>query len=84
MMKIVAEGFGTLERYAAAATVSEKDVLSEISKVSEWQLSSLDELCLFRSYIVARASQGQNIQHLLLAAVEGGRNRGCRFCGHTI
>ncbi len=81
MMKIVAEGFGTLERYAAAATVSEKDVLSEISKVSEWQLSSLDELCLFRSYIVARASQGQNIQHLLLAAVEGGATGAVGFAG---
>lgn len=81
MMKIVAEGFGTLERYAAAATVSDKDVLASVNKEAEEHLSSLDELCLLRSYVVARAAQGQNVQHLLLAAVEGAATGAVGFAG---
>lgn len=81
MMKIVAEGFGTLERYAAAATVSDKDVLASVNKEAEEHLSSLDELCLLRSYVVARTAQGQNVQHLLLAAVEGAATGAVGFAG---
>lgn len=81
MMKIVAEGFGTLERYAAAATVSEGDVLASVNKKSKKPLSSLDEFCLLRSYIVSEAAHSQNIQHLLLAAVEGGATGAVGFAG---
>lgn len=81
MMRVVADGFGALERAAAAATVSEQQVLGAFESADNVKLSSLDEVCLLRGYDVARVANGQNISHTLAALVEGGATGVVGFAG---
>lgn len=81
MMKIIAEGFGALERMAAAATVSEAQVLGALKGLSEDEITSLSDVCLLRAYEVSRVANSQNYQHTLAALIEGGATGAVGFAG---
>lgn len=81
-MKVVGEGFSAVERMAAAATVSEHDVLSALNGAySGDALGSLDEICLLRAYRVAQVANKQNYQHTIAALIEGGATGAVGFSG---
>lgn len=81
MMKIVADGFGVLERMAAAATVSAPQVLDALKELTEDDITSLSDICMLRAYEVARIANGQNYQHTLAALIEGGATGAVGFAG---
>lgn len=71
-LKVVANGFGTLEKYAANATVSEKTIVNKIGKTTKLNsITSLDEICLARSYNIAKIVQTYKKQDISIAALEG-------------
>lgn len=72
-MKVVADGFGTLEKQAAKFTISESTIVKKINKISqEADITSLDEVCLSRSYKIAKSVNMYRTQDLVLALAEGG------------
>ena len=81
MMEVVADGFGVLERAAAAAAVSDQLALDAFRESGGFELSSLDEICFLRAYEVARVAGAQNIQHTLAAFLEGGVTGAVGFTG---
>lgn len=81
MMKIVAEGFGTLERMASVATVSENQVLAAFGGAAGNGPTRLGDICLMRAYDVARVANSQNYQHILAAFAEGGATGAVGFAG---
>ena len=71
-MKYITEGFTALEEQAARFTVSEKSVLKTINKNrTNFTISSLDEICLLRSYEVAKVVNSFKGRELLTATAEG-------------
>lgn len=71
-MEIATSGFKTIEERAVRFSVSADSVLSTVNEtVEDCRVESIDELCLLRSYDVARAAQSYRLHHLGLAAVEG-------------
>lgn len=77
-----ADGFDKLEEQAARMTVGRKFALRSINAgPQEEKVSSLDEICLLRSYEVAKAANKTYGQHMGAAAVEGGATGAVGFWG---
>lgn len=73
IMSVVANGFQTIEDYAAKYTISEKSILGKINKHSKTvKVESLDEICLVRSYDIAKAVNSSKGKGIISAAIEGG------------
>lgn len=81
-LEVAAEGFGKLEEQASKATVGRDYVLQRIDagKQSE-KVSELDEICLLRSYDVARVVADERLQHMGIALAEGGGTGAAGFWG---
>ncbi|MGN0169207.1 MAG: EcsC family protein [Lachnospiraceae bacterium] len=72
-MKVIAEGFGILEKQAAKLTVSERTIVKKVNDVSkDLEITSLEEVCLARSYNISKLVNGYRTQDLGLALAEGG------------
>lgn len=72
-MKVVIEGFGILEKQAAKLTVSEPSIIKKINGVTkDVEVTSLDEVCLARSYDISKLVGKYKTQDLGLALAEGG------------
>ena len=81
-MKVAVEGFGILEKQAAKLTVSENIIVKKINKVSkDVNVTSMDEVCLARSYDIAKLVNKYKTQDLSLALVEGGATGYFGFAG---
>ncbi len=81
-MKIVAEGFGAIEKQAASASVSSDYVVNQINRgKQEQKVSSIEEICLLRSNDVARVAGAERAGHLSLAFVEGAATGAPGFAG---
>lgn len=81
-LKYAAEGFQTLEEYAARATVSEKTVLKKINKTLDGkEISRLDEVCFARSYEISHIVGNYKRSHVLTATVEGAATGALGFAG---
>ena len=81
-LKYAAEGFQTLEEYAARATVNEKTVLKKINKTLEWyEITRLDEVCFARSYEISRIVGNYKRSHVLTATVEDAATGAFGFAG---
>lgn len=77
-----AEGFGRLEEQAARMTVGREFALHAINSGTQGErVSSLDEVCMLRSYDVAKAANATYGQHMGAAAVEGGLTGAAGFWG---
>ena len=71
-MELVGEAFNSLEQFAAKATLSEGYIVSHIDKeCSNNTITSLDEICLARSYEVSRFVEKAQQADVLAAMVEG-------------
>lgn len=81
-LKYVAEGFTTLEEYAARATVNEKTVLKKINKNIDGDgITRLDEVCFARSYDISRIVGNYKKSHVLTATLEGAATGAFGFAG---
>lgn len=73
MMNIIATGFKTLEELAARISLSEKQILRKVNKYSSnLELTKLNEICLVRSYDLAKLVSKYKNQDKFAAAIEGG------------
>ena len=81
-MKVAVEGFEILEKQAAKLTVSENTIVKKINEVSkDVDITSIDEVCLARSYDISKLVNKYKTQDLGLALVEGGATGYFGFAG---
>lgn len=72
-MKVVADGFGILEKYAAKATVSESYIVKKVASTTKQNnITCLDEVCFARSYNLSKLVADFKKRDLGLALLEGG------------
>lgn len=71
--KILKDGFTILEEQAAKFTLSESTVLQKVQDLNpDYTFHKIDELCILRSYEVAKLVEQYKSKDILLAAAEGG------------
>lgn len=81
-MTILADGFKVIEENAAKASVSEKGVITSINKsYPKSELEDFDEICLMRSYRLAKVVSNYKKKDLLLAFSEGAATGTFGFAG---
>lgn len=77
-----ATGFKQLEEYAARSTVGRDYVLQRINSGKQKErVEELEEICMLRSYDVAKIANNESLQHLAIAFVEGGSTGAAGFAG---
>ncbi len=81
MMKLVEDGFKTIEEQASKYSISEKQILNRINKKSEYKINNLNEICLMRSYDIATLVNSYKTQDLLAAIIEGAGTGALGFLG---
>lgn len=72
MMNVIGSGFKTVEEQAAKFSVSEKQILNKVNKFTTYEITRLDEICLMRSYDLAKLVNTYKNQDMFAAAIEGG------------
>ncbi len=81
-MKVVADGFGVVEKYAANMTLSESAVIKNANKLTQKNtIESLDEICLLRAYSVGKGVSKYKKMDLGIALVEGAATGAFGFAG---
>ncbi len=81
-MKVVAEGFNVLEKQAAKITISETSIVKTINKsLDDNKITTLEEVCLARSYDISKAVNIYKMQDIGLAFLEGGATGYFGFAG---
>ena len=71
-MKVVAQGFKVVEEQAARFTISEQQILKKINSAGKgYDIKSLDEICLVRSYDIDRILAAHMRNNLGAAFAEG-------------
>lgn len=81
MMDLVGKGFKTIEEQAARFSINEKQIVAKINKKSKTQITSIEEICLVRSYDISKALSNNKWQDILAAATEGGATGALGFAG---
>lgn len=81
MMDLVGKGFKTIEEQAARFSISEKQIVAKINKNSKTQISSVEEICLVRSYDIAKSLSGYKWQDYISAILEGAGTGAAGFWG---
>lgn len=73
MMKIVATGFKVIEEQAVKFSISEVSTLKKMNQYSTNRtLTQIEEICLLRSYDIAKLISKYKGQDIFAAAIEGG------------
>lgn len=81
-MKVVVEGFEILEKQATKMTVSESLIVKKVNDVlKDLEVTSLEEVCLARSYDISKLVNKYRTQDLGLALLEGGATGYFGFAG---
>ena len=80
-MKVIGNGFDAIEEQAARFSVNEKQILTKIKKHSTCDITRLDEICLVRSYDLAKLVNTYKGQDTFAAAIEGGGTGAFGFWG---
>lgn len=81
-MKVVAEGFGVLEKETAKLAVAENTIIKQINEASQGvEIDSIDAICLARGYDISKIVSGYKTQDRMLALVEGGATGVFGFAG---
>jgi len=71
-LDVLGKGFQTLEQVAAKVTLSEKDIINRVNPIVEGnEITSLDEICLARSYDLVRLVDKAKFVDIIAALVEG-------------
>lgn len=82
MMNIVGNGFKAVEEQAVRFSVNEKYILDKINKTyPHYQIETLDEICLVRSYDLAKIVNDYRGNDILAAMIEGGGTGAFGFWG---
>ena len=81
MMKLVGEGFKTIEEQASKYSINEEEIIKRINKKSKNKINSLDEVCLLRSYEIAKVVNNYKTQDIIAAAIEGASTGFFGFAG---
>lgn len=81
-MNVIGEGFKIIEEQAARFSISEETIIKEVNGiVSDNEITKLDEICLARSYDLARLVNQYKSRDLIVVAVEGGATGVFGFAG---
>lgn len=80
-MKIIAEGFQTIEEQTAKHFISEPQLLQSIQSVSGQHISSVEEICLIRCYDIAKVANKNMSTNYFLSVFEGGGTGVLGFVG---
>lgn len=71
-MKVVADGFGVLEKQASKMAVNEKTIVNKVNAVSkDVEITSIEEVCLARGYDISKIVNSNKNFDLAAALVEG-------------
>ena len=82
MMSIVVDGFKIIEEQAARFSTSEETIVKRINEcVAGYNIEKLDEVCLARSYELAKVVEQYKRGDLVAAAIEGGGTGAFGFWG---
>lgn len=81
-LMLIGTGFKVLEEQAARVTINEESVIRDINAASQTgSINRLEEVCLVRSYDVAKAAHKKAPQHIIAAMIEGGGTGAAGFLG---
>lgn len=81
VMNVLADGFKIIEEQAAKATISEKQIIKSINKDSKYEINSLEEVCLVRSYDISKLVNSYKSQDIFTAILEGAGTGAFGFAG---
>lgn len=81
-MELLGKSFQTLEGLAAKVTISEKEIIKQVNKISQDnQITTLDEICLVRSYELTKIVGQYKYADIIAALVEGAATGAPGFAG---
>lgn len=81
-LEVIGDGFNTVQELAAKYTISESAIISQVNQITaDNEISSISEICLARSYDIAKLVSKQKDQNKLAALVEGGTTGAFGFAG---
>ena len=81
-LEVVGKSFAILEEYAAKVTLSEAEILKQINRISsDNQITTMDEICLIRSYELSKIVNKNKFTDVIAALVEGGATGAAGFAG---
>lgn len=81
-MELLGKSFQTLEQFAAKVTISEKEIIKQVNELTEDnQISTLDEICLVRSYELSKIVGKYKYADIIAALIEGAATGAPGFAG---
>lgn len=81
-LEVLGKGFQTLEQFAAKVTLGEKEIVDQVGPLVEGnEITSLDEICLARSYEISRLVNKTKFVDIIAALVEGAATGAPGFAG---
>lgn len=81
-LEVVGKSFAVLEQYAAKVTISDEEILKQINTISDNNIiTTLDEICLVRSYELSKIVNKYKFGDVIVALVEGGATGAIGFAG---
>ncbi|WP_238907557.1 EcsC family protein [Clostridium sp. YIM B02506] len=81
-MKVVAEGFDVVQKTAAKTSLSESYIVNKVNNLTaENNITSINEVCLSRSYDISKLVSRYKTGDLGLALIEGGVTGAFGFAG---
>lgn len=81
-MEILAKGFDVLEQYASKVTLTENDVIKQISSIEDTnKITCLDEICLVRGYEISKIVNKNKFVDIIATIIEGAATGAPGFVG---
>ena len=81
-MEYLAKSFQTLEQFAAKVTISEAEIIKQVNQISpNNEITSLDEICLVRSYDLSQVVGKYKFVDIIAALAEGAATGAPGFVG---
>lgn len=81
-MEYLAKSFQKLEQVAAKVTISESEIIKQVNQLSlDNEITSLDEICLVRSYDIKQMVEKYKAADIIAAIVEGAATGAPGFVG---
>ena len=81
-LEILGKGFQTIEQFASKVTLSEKEIIKRANSLNpDNPISTLDELCLLRSYDISKLVNKNKFVDIIVTAIEGAATGAPGFAG---
>lgn len=81
MINVIGSGFKAIEEQAAKFSIGEKQIITKVNQNSDFEIKHLDEICLARSYDIAKLVNTYKSQDTFFATIEGGGTGAFGFWG---